>query len=61
MLGLKETKAKRDQATQDQNLPTTWETPQETKLGKIKVGLELSGITQFGELEFCWDFFGQEF
>lgn len=48
MLGLKETKAKRDQATQDQNLPTSWETPQETKLGKIKVGnsLELSGISQ---------------
>lgn len=48
MLGLKETKAKRDQATQDQNLPTSWKTPQETKLGKIKIGnsLELSGISQ---------------
>lgn len=46
MLGLKETKAKRDQATQDQNLPSSRETPQEIKPGKIKVGNshELSGI-----------------
>lgn len=27
----KETKAKRNKATQDQNLTTSWETPQETK------------------------------
>lgn len=52
MLGLKETKAKRDQATQDQNLPSSRKTSQETKPGKIKVGnsLELSGIFWAGVL-----------
>lgn len=49
MLGLKETTAKRDQATQDQNLPSSRETPQETKPGKFKLIIALKFLGFFGQ------------